>query len=165
MSLFNRRTVLMGGGLATLSACGFEPVYGTGKASSAIIGKIEIQEQNGRSAFELRDRLQNRLGVADANAPYFLIYQLTVEEDDLVVTSEAEITRYNLAATAEYKVFERGSNKVVFSDVVTTTTSYSATSETYPTRVAERGANVRLSHSIADQMFTRLSITAKDWLA
>ena len=35
---------------------------------------------------------------------------------------------------------------------------------TYPTAIAERDANVRLSRDMADKIVTLLLITAKDWM-
>lgn len=164
MSSFNRRHILTALAVLPVAGCGFEPVYGTGKAASALSGRIQIEEKNGRKEFEFRDRLQLRLGRAGGAAPYYLKYDLNIEEKELVISSAVEITRYNLLGDLTYSVVERGTNAVVFTDQVSATTSYSATSETYPTRVAERAANVRLAHSMADQVFTRLSITAEDWL-
>ena len=164
MLSFSRRHILATIAVLPIGGCGFEPVYGTGKAASALAGKLQIEEKNGRKEFEFRDRLQQRIGRAGGSSPYYLAYQITVEEKELVISSSVEIIRYNLIGDLTYSIRERGTGNFVFRDKVSSTTSYSATSETFPTRVAERAANVRLAHSLADQVFTRLSITAKDWL-
>ena len=59
MSLFSRRWFLIG--FLSLTACGFEPIYGVDKSANKIMGKIDIEVSNGRNAFELRDRLIERL--------------------------------------------------------------------------------------------------------
>ena len=60
MLLFNRRLFLFG--ILPLAACGFQPIYGVDKPANQIQGKISVEVFNGRNAFELRDRLNERLG-------------------------------------------------------------------------------------------------------
>jgi LPS-assembly lipoprotein len=117
----------------------------------------------GRYGFELRERLIERYNAPDGGARYNLVFDLDIEETELVVNDEAEITRYNLTGTSTYLVEDRTSGQVVFSDEVKTVTAYSATSATFPTTVAERDANIRLARALADLMVTRMAITAKDW--
>ena len=63
MLLFNRRWFLFG--VLPLAACGFEPIYGVDKPANQIQGKINVEVSNGRNAFELRDRLNERLGASE----------------------------------------------------------------------------------------------------
>ena len=56
------------------------------------------------------------------------------------------------------------SKKVIYTNTIVSNTAYSATAGTYPTAIAERDANVRLSRDMADKIVTLLLITAKDWL-
>ena len=70
MSLFSRRWLLIG--FLLLTACGFEPIYGVNKPANKIMGKIDIEVSNGRNAFELRDRLIERLGVLEGDPKYLL---------------------------------------------------------------------------------------------
>ena len=61
MLSFSRRHILATIAVLPIGGCGFEPVYGTGKAASALAGKLQIEEKNGRKEFEFRDRLQQRI--------------------------------------------------------------------------------------------------------
>ena len=72
MSLFSRRWLLIG--FLLLTACGFEPIYGTNKPANLILGKIDVEVSNGRNAFELRERLLERLGALDGTPTYLLKY-------------------------------------------------------------------------------------------
>lgn len=155
--------ICAGFGLLILAACGFEPVYGTGKSATNLPNQIAVEVKQGRAAFELRERLQNRLGRAVADAPYYLSYTLTISEDDLIISSDEEITRYNLSGKAAYQVRNAGTGGMLFTDTVYANAAYSATSQTFPTRIAEQDAYTRLVQSLADQMAIRLGITAKDW--
>ena len=72
MSLFSRRWLLIG--FLLLTACGYEPIYGVDKPANKIMGKIDVEVSNGRNAFELRDRLLERLGHLDGILHILLKY-------------------------------------------------------------------------------------------
>jgi LPS-assembly lipoprotein len=163
MSSFSRRNILSAFCIASLlGACGFTPIYGDGSAASNLQGKIEIGTGKGREFFEMRERLIERFGFA--NTPqYNLTYTFYADSKGLAVSTSAEITRYNLYAISNFKVTDITSGAVVFSGVVKSTTAYSATSETYPTRAAQQDARVRLATSLADKIITHISGTAAQW--
>ncbi len=165
MWLCNRRTFLGGAGLGLLSACGFTPVYKQGGAASGLFNQMTFTVVEGRFGFELRERLIERLGMAAPDARYRLTFDLDIESRDLVVNETKDVIRYNLTGVAKYSVTDRTTNALLFRDTVKSLTAYSATSDTYPTTVAERAANIRLVRSLADLMVARLSITAQDWAA
>lgn len=165
MWLCNRRTFLGGAGLGLLSACGFSPVYKQGSAASGLFNQMNIPVVEGRFGFELRERLIERLGTAAPDARYRLTFQLKIESRDLVVNEAADIVRYNLTGVADFTVTDRATNALLYRDKVKSLTAYSTTSDTYPTTVAERAANIRLVRSLADLMVTRMSVTAQDWAA
>jgi LPS-assembly lipoprotein len=163
MSLFNRRKILSLIALPVLlGACGFTPIYSDGSAASALHGKIEITAGKGREYFEMRERLVERFGFAN-DPRYTLTFTYVVDSEGLAVSSTAEITRYNLDGISDFKVID-GNGVVVFGGQVRSTTAYSATSETYPTRVAEQDARSRLALTLADQIVTRISATAASWV-
>jgi LPS-assembly lipoprotein len=165
MWLCDRRHFLSGAGVSLLSACGFTPVYKQGGAASGLFNQIAFGVVEGRYGYELRERLIARLGAAGADARYRLTYELKIESRDLVVSETQDIIRYNLTGVADYTVADSATGETLFRDSVRALTAYSATSDTYPTTVAERDANIRLARTLADLMVTRLSVTAGDWAA
>jgi LPS-assembly lipoprotein len=163
MSLFNRRKVLTALCLTSvLGSCGFSPIYSDGSAASDLQGRIEVTAGKGRESFEMREHMIERFGFAK-NAKYNLSYTYFSESEGLAVSTSAEITRYNLDGISSFKVTDTTSGAVVFSGVVKSKTAYSATSETYPTRVAEQDAQSRLALALAEQIITRVSATATQW--
>jgi LPS-assembly lipoprotein len=162
MSLFNRRWVLIG--ILPLMSCGFEPIYGTNKPANLIMGKIDVEVSNGRNAFELRDRLIERLGTLEGPPTYLLKYTPSIESKNLTISKDNDVTRYTLQGFTNFSLVDIASKKVIYSNIITSNTAYSATAGVYPTTVAERDANIRLSRDMADKIFTLLVITAKDWL-
>lgn len=163
--LSSRRRYLLAGLAALLvSGCGFAPVYGPDQSATKLANAIDVEVLEGRYAFAFRERLQDRFGRGGPSAPYLLRYQLVIEEEELVINSEEEITRYNLAGAVAYRILSRDTGAVLFRDRVTGLAAYSATAETFPTRVAQQDANIRLVESLAEQIVTRLAITSQDWM-
>ena len=145
-------------------SCGFEPIYGTNKPANLIMGKIDVEVSNGRNAFELRDRLIERLGALEGPPSYLLKYTSNIESKNLTISKDNDVTRYTLQGKTNFDLVEMSSKKVIYTNNITSNTAYSATAGTYPTAIAERDANVRLSRDMADKIVTLLLITAKDWL-
>ena len=162
MSLFSRRWLLIG--FLLLTACGFEPIYGVDKPANKIMGKIDVEVSNGRNAFELRDRLIERLGVLKNDPTYLLKYTFSIKSKNLTISKDNDVTRYTLQGETNFDLVDLTSKKVIYTNTIVSNTAYSATAGTYPTAVAERDANVRLSRDMADKIVTLLLITAKDWL-
>ncbi|MCP5087343.1 MAG: hypothetical protein GY952_11135 [Rhodobacteraceae bacterium] len=163
MSLYNRRGLLAGSAALLLWGCGFEPVYKKGSAASELRGKIAIDVVRGRNGFELRERLEERLGRAGEAAPYVLTFKLDVTQTGLAVTADEGTTRYNLTGVVKYTIRNSATGIIVFEDQAKNFTAFSSTTETYPTRVAELDANVRLAQALAEQIAARIAVTAKGW--
>jgi LPS-assembly lipoprotein len=163
MLLFNRRGFLALAGFASLSACGFQPVYKKGSAATNLQGRIEIDLVKGRNGFELRERLEDRLGFADADAPYVLTFKLTLTESGIAVTKDKGTTRTNLKGVADFTIRRKDTQQIVYKDSVRNVTAFGLTSATYPSSVAERDANIRMAKALADQIATRIAITANGW--
>ena len=162
MSLFSRRWLLIG--FLLLTACGYEPIYGVDKPANKIMGKIDVEVSNGRNAFELRDRLIERLGVLKNDPTYLLKYTFSIKSKNLTISKDNDVTRYTLQGETNFELVDLTSKKVIYTNTIVSNTAYSATAGTYPTAIAERDANVRLSRDMADKIVTLLLITAKDWL-
>ena len=162
MSLFSRRWFLIG--FLTLAACGFEPIYGVDKPANKIMGMIDIEVSNGRNEFELRDRLIERLGALESEPKYFLKYRSSIKSKNLTISKDNDVTRYTLQGETNFDLVDLASKKVIYTNTIVSNTAYSATTGTYPTAIAERDANVRLSRDMADKIVTLILITAKDWI-
>jgi LPS-assembly lipoprotein len=162
MWLFSRRLLLIG--FLLLTACGYEPIYGVDKPANKIMGKIDVEVSNGRNAFELRDRLIERLGDLESAPTYFLKFTSSIKSKNLTISKDNDVTRYTLLGETNFDLVDMASKKVIYTNTITSNTAYSATAGTYQTAVAERDANVRLSRDMADKIVTLLLMTAKDWL-
>jgi len=162
MSLFSRSWLLIG--FLLLTACGYEPIYGADKPANKIMGKIDVEVSNGRNAFELRDRLIERFGALKNDPTYLLKYTFSIKSKNLTISKDNDVTRYTLQGETNFELVNVESKKVIYKNTIVSNTAYSATAGTYPTAIAERDANVRLSRDMADKIITLLLISAKDWI-
>ena len=162
MLSFNRRIFLIG--ILPFSACGFVPIYGEGKKANQILNKINVEVSSGRSAFELRNRLIDRLGSPSGSSKYVLRYKSKIESKNLTISRDNDVTRYTLQGTLSFQLIDNVSQKVVYENSIASKTAYSATAGTYATIVAEKDANIRLSMDMADKIITLLLITSEEWM-
>ena len=93
-----------------------------------------------------------------------LKYKTNIESKNLTISKDNDVTRYTLQGETSFELIDISTQKVVYQNNIVSNTAYSATAGTYPTAIAERDANVRLSRDMADKIVTLLLITAKDWL-
>ncbi|PXW79871.1 LPS-assembly lipoprotein [Ruegeria sp. P4] len=146
---------------ASLSACGFEPVYGPNGAGTALRGQIAFQAPEtigaprDTDAYYFVRRLETRLGRAGAPA-YRMDLTLDTEEVGQAITAEGSITRYSLTGTAGYSLVRLSDGQIVASGEVENFSGYSASGTTVQTLASETDAHERLMVILADQIVTRL---------
>lgn len=153
--------VALAGALA-LSACGFSPAYGPGSPAAGLLDRVAIDAPNDRDAFNLVERLEERLGRPGA-AAYRLSYALEVTSESRSITPTGATTRYNLNGRVHYTLRDRQSDRVLTEGDVSTFTSYSASGTPVATSASETDAGLRLMRLLADQIVTRLIATSGEW--
>ena len=156
----DRRSLILG--LAALAGCGFQPVYGPGGAAEGLRGTIRVTAPTESRAYDLVQRLEERLGAATAPR-YDLGYQIETNAIGVGITPEQETTRYNITGSVSFALTEIGTGTVVTSGNVDSFTSYAATGSTVSTLAATQDAYRRLMVILADQIVARLQVTAGDW--
>jgi LPS-assembly lipoprotein len=153
MSSFSRRTFLLAP--LALTACGFTPAYAPGGAATRLLGTIWVQDPTDKNGFDLVERLEERLGRPE-NIRYDLTYTITTEAVGVGITTENEITRYNLKGVIDFTLTERAGGARVAGGRVQNFTAYSATGSTVAGLAAEEDAAYRLMRILADQIVARL---------
>jgi LPS-assembly lipoprotein len=138
-----------------LAACGFTPAYAPGGAATKLLGTIWVQDPTDKNGFDLVERLEERLGRPE-NIRYDLAYTITTEAVGVGITTENEITRYNLKGVVDYALTDRATGARVTRGRVQTFTAYSATGSTVAGLAAEEDAAYRLMRILADQITARL---------
>jgi LPS-assembly lipoprotein len=152
MWLPDRRTVLL---LPLLAGCGFSPAYGPQGVAENLQGAVRVATPADKNAFDLVERLEERLG-RPAAVRYELAYAVATKAVGVGLTPEATITRYNLTGSVDWALAERSSGARVAGGREETFTSYSATGSTVAGLAAEEDAATRLMRILADRIVTRL---------
>jgi len=138
-----------------LAACGFTPAYGPGGSAGKLTETIWVQDPTDKNAFDLVERLEERLGRPE-NIRYDLAYTITTEAVGVGITTDNKITRYNLKGVVDYTLTERATGARVTGGRVQSFTAYSATGSTVAGLAAEEDAGLRLMRILADQIVARL---------
>ena len=165
MWLSDRRTLLQGAlllGAATLSACGFTPAYGPGSPAADLLDRVAIDPPQGRYAFDLVERLEERLGRPKADR-FDLTYSIKTSATGVGITPDNAITRYNLNGSIDWALIARSTGTRVTGGQVHSFTSYSATGSTVAGLAAQEDAARRLMRILADQITARLLATSGSW--
>ena len=148
-----RRSVLLAP--LALAACGFTPAYAPGGAANKLLGTVRVQDPTTKNGFDLVERLEERLGRPET-IRYDLTYTITTEAVGVGITTENEITRFNLKGVIDYTLTDRASGARVAGGRVQNFTAYSATGSAVAGLAAEEDAAYRLMRILADQIIARL---------
>ena len=142
-----------------LAACGFTPAYAPGGAATELLGAVRVQDPTDRNGFDLVQRLEERLGRPEAER-YDLAFTITTEVVDVGISTENEISRFNLKGMVTYTLTEGATGARVTGGRVQSFTAYSATGSTVAVLAAEEDAATRLMRILADQIVARLTAAA-----
>lgn len=142
-----------------LAACGFQPAYGPGGAAKALQGRVRVNDPNNKNAFDLVQRLEERLGRSDAPA-YDLSYTINVRSIGVGVTADNSTTRYQLHGEVVWSLTARDGGARVTGGRVSNFASYSATGSTVAQLTANTDASLRLMRMLGDQIITQLIATS-----
>lgn len=139
----------------TVSACGFEPVYGPGGTGTQLQNRVIVDKPIDREGFLLVQQLEERLGRAGDPA-YKLAIQLSVIEEARAIDPDGDIRRFHVIGEAQYTLSDTSTGAVVRSDAVDNFVGYSATGTTVATLAAKRNATERLMTILADEIVLQL---------
>jgi len=157
MSSFSRRTFLLAP--LALTACGFEPVYGTGGSASALRNTILFEIPVDQDGFDMASHLEQRLGRATAPI-YALGITTDVASEGLAISGSNDIERFNLIGKSSYRLTRVNSEQALLEGTVNTFTAYSASLQPVATLAAQRDARRRLMIALADKITAELLIYA-----
>lgn len=149
--------------LPALAACGFTPLYGENGPASRMIGRVAVAPLEGRFGFIMRQRLETRLGPAQAPVAELAVRPV-LSSEGRAIRSDNTITRVNVAGRAAFTLTRLDGSGVVLSDEVRSFTAYSTTASPFATEVAGEDAVRRLAIALSDKIVLRLAADAGAWL-
>lgn len=148
--------------LFSLAACGFHPLYagGTKSPRRLELSQIEITPVQSKLGVDLRNELIDRL--TPEGEPAYPQYRLdlTLHEyrEGLGIQKDTSVTRWNYQLSADYKLFDLGTGKMITKGTASTMASYSVVDSQFATLTAENDAKERASVDIGDQLELRLAL-------
>ena len=137
--------------ILTVSACGFEPVYGPQGTGTQLRNRVLVDRPIDREGFLLVRQLEERLGRADDPA-FALGIKLSVREEARAIDPDGDIRRFHVIGEAAYSLSDTNTGAVLRSDTANNFVGYSATGTT----VAKRDATERLMTILADEIVLQL---------
>lgn len=146
----------------TLAACGFTPAYAPGGSGTALQNTILAAEPRDKPAFDLVERIEERLGPSD-NPRFELSYTITQNSVGVAISTENAITRYNLTGIVDWSLSDAATGARLTGGRAENFTSYSATGSTVAGLAAEEDASLRLMRILADQIVSQLLATSGQW--
>lgn len=149
--------------LAVLSGCGLRPLYSGGNqgAVAQSLRAIEVAPIEGKAGWLVRNAITDRLAAVDGASPR---YRLQVRLDDEItgfgVRSDDAITRERRTLRARYQLVDIASNTVMIDATAGSDAGIDVASSEYATIAAEDTALERLAQTVADQIISRLALSA-----
>ena len=145
--------------LSTLSACGFEPVYGDGGTGMSLQNQVLVDRPIDRERYILVRRIEERLGRA-ADPSYLLSVDLSVSQEDSGIDPEGDIRRFQLIGSATYTLKDTRAGAIITTGTVDNFVGSSATGTTVATFASRRDAEERLMIMLADQIVLQLQMSS-----
>lgn len=127
--------------------------------SDVSVGPIE-----GQSGWLMRNALSDRLGAGQQNGP--ARYRLDIRLDDKVEglgqLSNDTTTRERRTLRARYQLIDLASGSVLLDATAGSDAGFDVVNSEYAVIAAEQTALENLSHEVADQIVTRVSLRLRD---
>ncbi len=155
--------------LLALAACGFTPMYGSGKGSSGVsatqgLDMVDIALIPDQSGVFLRNILIDNFyqdGYPNNPTHTLAIESLKEQEYNLDITRASEATRKQIRLTTKMFLRDRTTGQTVLSRDLTAITSYNVLGSQFTTRVSENDAREAALADLARQIETQTALYFK----
>lgn len=163
MSSCKTRVILTAIACLWLSACGFQPMYGSHAPATkaARESRVEIANIPDRDGQRLRNLLIDRLYLdgRPADAPYILaISPLKTDLTNLGIRRDATSTRAMLQISATMTLTERATNAKVLERQIRSVGGYNELDNQFATLVSERSVTDHMLEELSDSITTELAL-------
>ena len=152
--------------LASLGACGLEPMYAGGGSGAVAQGlaAIDVPPIEGKAGWLVRNALQERLAQSGSTtAPR---YRLDVLLDDnlegLGLLTGETIGRERRTLRARYQLVDLSTGRIVVDATAGSDAGIDVVSSEFATIAAEQTALENLSREVADRIVTRVTVALRE---
>ncbi|MEM6680207.1 MAG: hypothetical protein AAF675_20275 [Pseudomonadota bacterium] len=147
--------------VAGLGGC-FRPMLAEGGPASEVRGRIALPPVQNRISRVVNDTLENRLGAPQAGETDFrLEVGIRFSERGLLVTQDSDITRVQMTAVAEMRLYRNGEVAPVLADLLSNEAGFDETASLYASRTARRDVEERLARALAERIALRVLARAE----
>lgn len=134
---------------SSVSGCGFTPLYAEG-ATTAALGAIDVEVDDRRTGYLLRERLDDELGRDRARPPaYRLQVGLAETRDPRGLGADNTASRYELRVVVDYVLYPAGSTQALTSGRHDVLITYEAVDPPYAGVVAQQDSQRRAAAEAA----------------
>jgi LPS-assembly lipoprotein len=145
-----------------LSACGFQPLYGTKSTGQVItdFATVQVAPMRDRIGQQLHNQLEQLLHPRGAAPRYSYRLDATLKETttSLAVKKSAFATRANLTVSVTYSLASLSERKSVVHASNSISVSYNIFDSEFETLVAEKDARTRAVRELAQEIRIRLGV-------
>jgi LPS-assembly lipoprotein len=152
--------------LASLGACGLEPMYAGGGSGAVAQGlaAIDVPPIEGKAGWLVRNALQERLAQSGSTAAPR--YRLDVLLDDnlegLGLLTGETIGRERRTLRARYQLVDLSTGRIVVDATAGSDAGIDVVSSEFATIAAEQTALENLSREVADRIVTRVTVALRE---
>jgi LPS-assembly lipoprotein len=141
-------TLLFAG--ASLSGCGFTPLYSESGGIGPALQSVAIAAPDGRAGFLVREQLEDALALNRGASPrYRLSFTTTQTRFPRGLRVNNIATGYELDLTVEYVLYDTGTGAGVYSGVAPVQVSYNSADAPYAGITAQQDAEERAARQAA----------------
>ena len=148
-----------------LLGCGFQPLLNQNQHGEDILnlGMFSFHSPKDAISFKIKEELLKDLGFPQ-NPTYKILTYSELKSIKSLITSENDITRYNLVLETTLKLISLKNTKEIYNKKFTSQTAYSASKNVtgFATKTAEDSAKNRLATDIAKKIVMELLIIRGD---
>jgi LPS-assembly lipoprotein len=149
--------------LASLSACGLQPLYSNGRSGAAAkaLAGVRVDAIAGKQGWLLRNALEDRLSAMGKGEPR---YTLKVALDDRIeglgVRADDTVTRERRTLRARFQLIDSTNGATVLDETTSWDAGIDVVSSEYATVAAEDSALERLTEIVANRVLAQVALGA-----
>ncbi len=145
--------------------CAFQPIIEKNQLNPNFGQYIKIDKPTNRNEFIIREHLY-RLLDSPLNERYLLSFSTNILSTTGIITKEDQTTRYILNSTTSYSIKNIKTGRIIHSDIVFGTSSYSSNINTtsYSSDISKQNSIERLAKFTAEKIIAEIEISSVDWL-
>jgi LPS-assembly lipoprotein len=144
-------------GLVALGGCGFTPLYGPGGVTAGL-SHITVEAPDGRTAYLLRERLEDALLPRQGARPlYRLTFTVIERRDPRGLGPDDAASRYELTIVVAYTLTEIATGAALHSGEETVLISYDAVDAPYAGIAAQQNSQERAAAEAARRIRLNLA--------